>query len=815
MRLLFHSKSTTKFFKFKNNQLGIIQIIPLLLLLGGIVAGVWLVQNRTNLLPKASETNYIQIVDKDGNKITQTTDPNVYLKIRLPDSWELPSSYPSQGIVKEVYAQEVCPQSGDGTTVTFGSTTYDRCIDNAGGSNLDNTLCKTGGTKFRCFYSRAENTCISGRDSNDFNYDCPAKSGTTLQSAPSCKDSCGECPAVPTCDQQTYDTCDLSPCRQPGATSETTFNCYAKDNPYCSGLNSYKCNSCANSATNLPNRAAMAKSCTLTANPNSGKAPLNITFSVSPTKDIVNHPGDAVWNIDYGDGTKKETGALDFRGNSVHTYTAGGDHSVKFTATSKQDPNYNWECQTSISVRPVLQSIDIKNDDEDNSRGGLDPLHVENNLGTYITTLIPWRLNELGTDQASVKRSVRVTFSDGGDSFKDATADITLIRPTESQTPASKNEFLVDVFIDQGLSNQEETAVWVKDTINNYVNDRFAGAGITERLKVDKIFTNNSYLKNIENCPAGTEKRTYSDSTRCISKDGKIKVWLFNPRDAFFQGGRAFPNEGRVLITLPAYPGLNSEPFSQLDEQLLTHELGHIFNLPDYYWEDIDPNFNYVLDPKTKQPVHIGITAYIKDVMWVNLLYSQFSLISPIYTNGVTKIPISTYLDFEKQPIQYVPTEIRLKIVDSVTNSPLKGITVEVFSQTWDKSNSRFIIPNSNPLVGSTDQMGEIWLGKASSIFNRNGVGYSAFLRVTRGSDTRYTTITRSYLNYLYSQGQKDTAIITLPFSALVSYQPGVKRVLVAPGQPSLAELELTPQEREVLDQHMRQHLEQEGVIKK
>lgn len=248
---------------------------------------------------------------------------------------------------------------------------------------------------------------------------------------------------------------------------------------------------------------------------------------------------------------------------------------------------------------------------------------------------------------------------------------------------------------------------------------------------------------------------------------------------------------------------------------MLTHELGHIFNLPDYYWEDIDPNFNYVLDPKTKQPVHIGITAYIKDVMWVNLLYSQFSLISPIYTNGVTKIPISTYLDFEKQPIQYVPTEIRLKIVDSVTNSPLKGITVEVFSQTWDKSNSRFIIPNSNPLVGSTDQMGEIWLGKASSIFNRNGVGYSAFLRVTRGSDTRYTTITRSYLNYLYSQGQKDTAIITLPFSALVSYQPGVKRVLVAPGQPSLAELELTPQEREVLDQHMRQHLEQEGVIKK
>ncbi len=232
-----------------NNQSGVIHMLVLLILLIGIIGGVYLVQQKTNLFPKAQEENYIQIVDKDGNPITETDTPNVYLKITLPPGWELPKEQ-TQGLVKEAFAQE-CPQSGNGTTTTFGSLTYDTCVDNQGGTSTSGTLCSSASaTKFRCYYSNNSN-CISGKDISDFNYDCPAKSNTTtLQStsiATSCQDSCGACQVVYTCDQQTYDTCDTSSCRKPGATADTTFNCFAKDNFNCDGLNTYKCNSCAKS----------------------------------------------------------------------------------------------------------------------------------------------------------------------------------------------------------------------------------------------------------------------------------------------------------------------------------------------------------------------------------------------------------------------------------------------------------------------------------------------------------------------------------------------------------------------------------------
>lgn len=153
------------------NQKGFVHIFALLILLVGIVAGVWLVQHKTNLFPKAQETNYIQIVDKEGNPITETTDPNVYLKITLPSGWELPPEKTS-GLVKEAFAQE-CPTSGEGTTTTFGSLTYDSCVDNQGGTNTIGTLCSDSkATKYRCYYSNNSN-CISGTGINDFNFDCP------------------------------------------------------------------------------------------------------------------------------------------------------------------------------------------------------------------------------------------------------------------------------------------------------------------------------------------------------------------------------------------------------------------------------------------------------------------------------------------------------------------------------------------------------------------------------------------------------------------------------------------------------------------
>lgn len=55
-----------------NNQKGIAQVLVLVLILGGIVAGVYLVQQRTNLLPKASGPISCNPKEKDDQVIRQT-----------------------------------------------------------------------------------------------------------------------------------------------------------------------------------------------------------------------------------------------------------------------------------------------------------------------------------------------------------------------------------------------------------------------------------------------------------------------------------------------------------------------------------------------------------------------------------------------------------------------------------------------------------------------------------------------------------------------------------------------------------------------
>ncbi len=64
-----------KFLKLKLNQQGIIHLIPLFILLVGIVAGVYLVQQRTNILPFASEeTTQPFQSDQNAKPITSETD---------------------------------------------------------------------------------------------------------------------------------------------------------------------------------------------------------------------------------------------------------------------------------------------------------------------------------------------------------------------------------------------------------------------------------------------------------------------------------------------------------------------------------------------------------------------------------------------------------------------------------------------------------------------------------------------------------------------------------------------------------------------
>lgn len=78
--------------RFFKNQKGIIHFLPLLLLLAGIIAGVYLVQQTQIFKPKATAENIEWVISdqdpdncvtyKDGKKVT--TCPKVKFKINVP-----------------------------------------------------------------------------------------------------------------------------------------------------------------------------------------------------------------------------------------------------------------------------------------------------------------------------------------------------------------------------------------------------------------------------------------------------------------------------------------------------------------------------------------------------------------------------------------------------------------------------------------------------------------------------------------------------------------------------------------------------------
>lgn len=65
-----------------------------------------------NLKQRASENGLVEVVNKNGNPITETADPNVYLRITLPNDWVLsPSSPQGNNLIKQAYAASCVPNS--------------------------------------------------------------------------------------------------------------------------------------------------------------------------------------------------------------------------------------------------------------------------------------------------------------------------------------------------------------------------------------------------------------------------------------------------------------------------------------------------------------------------------------------------------------------------------------------------------------------------------------------------------------------------------------------------------------------------------
>ncbi len=122
----------------------IIAIVPL------TIAAALTVQN---LSQKASQNGGLEIVDKNGNVITETYDPVVYLRITLPNNWVLPPSSQSyNGFVKSAYAVNIDIEDTGGTlpTSTPMPTPISACITTYKGQCIsENVECSSLGNYVR------------------------------------------------------------------------------------------------------------------------------------------------------------------------------------------------------------------------------------------------------------------------------------------------------------------------------------------------------------------------------------------------------------------------------------------------------------------------------------------------------------------------------------------------------------------------------------------------------------------------------------------------------------------------------------------
>ncbi len=255
----------------------------------------------------------------------------------------------------------------------------------------------------------------------------------------------------------------------------------------------------------------------------------------------------------------------------------------------------------------------------------------------------------------------------------------------------------------------------------------------------------------------------------------------------------------------------SSTPLSELDRRVFTHEMGHLFRLPDYYLQEVFPSDNEV--------VAIGITPHVKDIMYSVLAYDHFAETSASFINLVDFIPPRSI--FIPSEFAFTPKRIVLKITND-QGLPLKDVKVEVFPASIEFNNifNVFVnkIRNVVSFSGSTSDQGEFELGDLRKLFNHSGgfLNRVSLLRLTYQDEVRYTAITNSFLNTLYFQGEKETATISLPFSTLFKplatllKEKDKLQMLTIPGLPPVSQQIPSEQEKKFLKEHLKRHIEKE-----
>ena len=363
------------------------------------------------------------------------------------------------------------------------------------------------------------------------------------------------------------------------------------------------------------------------------------------------------------------------------------------------------------------------------------------------------------------------------------------------------------MFIDKSLADQDKVAAWAQDTIENYVNLKFYQAGITKRVRVKEIFKNQNRLE--QDCPEGSVPSTtyHSKYLICDSQDGKIRVWVYDITGTTHNFSFAGPTASHVQLTV------DQTSLDESDKRVLSHELGHIFGLPDNYFENIPPVNNEVIP--------IGVSTKIHDIM-ESTNFDHFDKTSAKIVNSAVAFPPNVdFMPYTTLEYFFMPNLNILKLTNT-DGSPLSGAKIEVFPLITRYSSSspypEIRISRDVSFEGFTTENGEFNLGDKIHLFNSNvpdsKIGKVVFIRITYNNQTKYTAITASYLNTLYFQGQTDVLILTLPFSNLASYDPNritilseKKAVLYGDGTLGV-ERTMSEEERTMLNQHRLHHLE-------
>lgn len=493
-----------------------------------------------------------------------------------------------------------------------------------------------------------------------------------------------------------------------------------------------------------------------------------------------------------------------------------------------KDEPFNYSCPTKTTETRLLSSemgkklytLSITNNDGlfEQVKGGSDSVFATTDFYKYLYTVIPWKLNELKTNQARADRTADVKFEDlqGNKVFGKATVKLVGDMPKGENTgvvivPSSKKHTVKSPVSAQNIQTH---------TINVVIDERAPDVESLMRDLNDIISTVNSKLeesKTIRRVKLG--KIDTTEFGGCVASSFQIRSWkggdirlvysTYNPAAHF--GGAAYITEGTVCINNNAY----SKEFVQ---GALLHELGHLFGLPDYYLEQVSYTQNEVRDSITNLPVNIGIGNEIQDVMQHS---SNFSLdpISVEMINRTRTLPVGNVIENWKR---FTSTDVSLKVTDNKGN-PLNEVKVEVFPAVIEyfpqgtTSSVGIKIPNVVSTSGKTDSSGVFYLGGWNDIFIHRNVqskmpSTSVLLSFTYNNETRYWTLTTTDLNIDYfANDAKGEDIITLNFDSLI--KASKRPTVIQSVNQALEEQPMSEEEKKQQDNHLIEILKDQGMI--